>query len=185
MTLHTAFRMERSIFNDLVVKVQNVWDADMGPHAHIASKQTSCSSGSPVTMKTRVAVTLRWLAGGNYWDICGLFGIARGLTLVHTSHMNPSPNLMHHLSVGSFFSEKGPLWPTIYAIDDALSHEIHFDVSLEACQKAASEFSVYSRGRLNHCVCAVDGLIIRTRKPNVMELGKYTSNYNFKLTRMP
>ena len=77
MTLHTAFRMERSLFNDLVVYVQKVWDADMGPHAHIASKQASCSSGSPVTMKTRVAVTmktrvavtLRWLAGGNYWDI--------------------------------------------------------------------------------------------------------------------
>ena len=74
--------MERCLFNDLVALVQKVWDADMGSYATISSKQASCSSGSPVTMTTRVAVTLRWLAGGNYWDICGLFGIAAGCFLI-------------------------------------------------------------------------------------------------------
>jgi hypothetical protein len=53
------------------------------------------------------AVILRWLAGGSCHDICGLFG----------------------LGPGSFFSEKGPLWPTLYAIHEALSSEIVFDAS--------------------------------------------------------
>jgi hypothetical protein len=36
-----------------------------------------------------------------------------------------------------------------------------FDVSEEACRKAADSFAIFSRGRMNHCVCAVDGNLIR------------------------
>jgi hypothetical protein len=38
------------------------------------------------------------IASHSYWDLCGLYGIA----------------------AGSFYSEAGPLWPTLYAIHDAL-----------------------------------------------------------------
>ncbi len=90
---------------------------------------------SPISIRTtRLAVSLLWLAGGNYWDICGLYGVAPG----------------------SFYSERGPLWPTLYALNEALHKEIVFDVNVEACQKAADSLSVFSRGRMNHCACAVD-----------------------------
>jgi hypothetical protein len=82
------------------------------------------------------------IASHSYWDLCGLYGIA----------------------AGSFYSEAGPLWPTLYAIHDALRGEIFFDVSPEACNAAAAGFSPFSRGQMDQCVCAVDGLVIRTRQ---------------------
>ncbi len=71
---------------------------------------------------------------------------------------------MYGIAAGSFYSETGPLWPTLYAIHDALRREIFFDVSPEACSEAAAEFATFSRGEMNQCVCAVDGLVIRTRQ---------------------
>jgi hypothetical protein len=47
---------------------------------------------------TRLAVTLRWLAGGSYIDLCFAWGV----------------------SVASFYGENGVLWPTIEALDDHL-----------------------------------------------------------------
>ena len=78
----------------------------------------------------------------SYWDLCGLYGVASG----------------------TFYSETGPLWPTLYAIHDALSGEIFFDISENACNKAAAGFARFSRGQLDKCVCAVDGVVIRTRQ---------------------
>jgi hypothetical protein len=95
------------------------------------------------------AVSLRWLAGGSYHDICALFG----------------------LGPGGFFSEKGPLWPTLYAIHEALSSEIVFDISEKSCRKSADGFLLASRGQIDGCVCAVDGLVIKTRQPRAKELG--------------
>ena len=51
-----------------------------------------------ITPKTRLCITLRWLAGGSYLDICFAFGI----------------------SIGSFYKHDGVLWGTIAAIDDVL-----------------------------------------------------------------
>ena len=50
------------------------------------------ASGQPITVVTRLAVTLQWL------DICFAWGISRA----------------------SFYSERGVLWPTIDAIDSVL-----------------------------------------------------------------
>ena len=76
-------------------------------------------------------------AGGMYIDICGLFGLSQ------TSFYHP----VH-----------GPLWPTIHAIDIALADHVAFKTDVPSCNKAAAEFSQFSRGMLNHCVCAVDGI---------------------------
>ncbi len=142
------------------------------------------SSGSPVTPLIKLAATIRWLvsavlrmcsclryhlllfcfclfflsiyssvliflllnfnfinviltqAGGMYIDICGLFGLSQ------SSFFNP----LH-----------GPLWPTIHALDIALADHVVFNTDVSSCAKAAVEFSHFSRGMLNHCVCAVDG----------------------------
>lgn len=49
------------------------------------------SSGSPIPVRTRLAVTLRWLAGGSYLDLCFAWGIA----------------------VSMFYHMDGILWPTL------------------------------------------------------------------------
>jgi hypothetical protein len=133
-----AFRMSRGAFEDLLQLLCTVCNVHSDADGLGDTKQARNSSGTPVSLRTRLAVSLRWLAGGNYWDICGLYGVCPG----------------------SFYSERGPLWPTLYALDEALQNEIIFDVSEQACRKAADGFAVFSRGRLNHCVCAVDGKLL-------------------------
>ena len=94
------------------------------------------SSGSPVTPLIKLAATIRWLAGGMYIDICGVFGLCQ------TTFFHPL---------------RGPLWPTIYALDVALANMVLFPTDVDSCTKAAEEFSHFSRNMLQHCVCAVDG----------------------------
>ncbi len=77
-------------------------------------------------------------AGGIYIDICGVFGLSQ------TSFYHP----VH-----------GPLWPTIFAINLALADHVVFETDVDACKDTAADFAPFSRGMLNHCVCAVDGTI--------------------------
>ena len=61
--------------------------------------QARRSSGSHISVTTRLAATLRWLGGGSHWDICALFG----------------------LDFHNFFNVKhGPLWRTIEILDEML-----------------------------------------------------------------
>ena len=70
-----------------------------------------------------------------YIDICGLFGLSQ-MSFCHPVN--------------------GPLWPTIMALDLALSDQVVFKTDIDACKKASADFARFSRGMLNHCVCAVD-----------------------------
>jgi hypothetical protein len=95
---------------------------------------------------TRLAVTLRWLAGGSYLDICFAFGI----------------------STGTFFKNGGILWGTIAALNYVL--EIGFPLYDEAKLEEISEgFSKYSFSRMKGCVMAMDGWVCRTRLPSRSE----------------
>ncbi len=53
----------------------------------------------------------------------------------------------------------------------ALANEIVFDPSEEACRRSADGFWLASYGQIDGCICAVDGLVIRTRQPRAKELG--------------
>lgn len=104
--------------------------------------KAKASSGSVISTRTRLAVTLRWLAGGIYLDLCFAWGISKT----------------------SFFSERGVLWPTIAAIDDAFA--LGFPLSDKyALDQLAAGFEVHSGGVLKGCVMAIDGLAVRTRQP--------------------
>ncbi|CAM9862043.1 unnamed protein product, partial [Ectocarpus fasciculatus] len=81
------FRMDRTSFEDLEELVT--------PHLERDSSMAERSSGSPIPVRTRLAATLRWLAGGSYIDICFAWGLAHS----------------------TFYSDRGVLWPTIEAID--------------------------------------------------------------------
>jgi hypothetical protein len=115
--------------------------------------QGSRSSGSSITSTTKLAVTLRWLAGGAYQDIASLFGV----------------------SIMNFFHPRGPLWTTIDAIDKAI--KLGFSLKQENLRQTASEFSRYSHGRLKDCVMAIDGWVCKTRQPSVKEVGISTVHW--------
>jgi hypothetical protein len=112
------------------------------------------SAGSSVTPIIKLAATIRWLAGGMYIDICGVFGLSQ---------------------VAFFHPLCGPLWPTIYTLDIALANMVVFNAGLQSCQNAAAQLSYFSRNMLQNCVCAVDGIIDHT-SPYLLITG-YTS-YN-------
>jgi hypothetical protein len=123
-----AFRMSKKTFYVLLKLVHDDLKKD-----HLKAQN---SSGSPITPLVKLAATIRWLAGGMYIDICAAFGLCQ------TTFFHPL---------------RGPLWPTIYALDVALANMVIFPTDVESCNKAAKEFSYFSRNMLQHCVCAVDG----------------------------
>lgn len=133
------FRLSRQSFNTMLMKVSRrlrVRD----------EKQAKCSSGSSISNKTRLAVTLRWLAGGSHSDLCFAFGI----------------------SSTSFFKEDGVLWETIRALDAEYNLSFPLD-SISTLQCLGDEFGRYSNGAMQNAVGAIDGLVIRTRCPFLSE----------------
>jgi hypothetical protein len=135
------FRMSKRTFNVLEEKLLDLWGAD------VDEEQAARSSGSHITFRTRLACTLRWMAGGSYLDICFEFGVAPG----------------------SFFSDGGVLWGTMDLINE--SFEIGFPFDNDAkLRKIADDFAYYSKNKMNNCVLAIDGWVCRTRCPNLNEV---------------
>ena len=100
------------------------------------------SSGSEIPVRTRLAVTLRWLAGASYLDLCFAWGI----------------------SSSSFYSRRGVLWPTISAIDKAFS--MGFPINdIGRLEQLAEGFRAHSGGIMDGCVLAVDGFGVTVRCP--------------------
>jgi hypothetical protein len=130
------FRMDRASFEALLGMVSNFLP-------DVNQEMAKRSSGGAVSKRTKLYVTLRWLAGGIYLDLCFAWGI----------------------SEGEFYDYNfGIVWPTIRAIDDC------FDIGLPlndhaALRRMAEEFSSFSHGQMTGCVTAIDGWVARTRKP--------------------
>ena len=61
------FRVDREMFDFILSKVE--------PLLSVANIKACNSSGVPITSRTRLVVTLRWLAGGSYLDLCFAWGI--------------------------------------------------------------------------------------------------------------
>ena len=61
-TFKRMFRVDRYTFEEILEKISPFLDEKN-------DQKAINSSGSPVTNKTRLTVTLRWLAGGKWWDI--------------------------------------------------------------------------------------------------------------------
>jgi hypothetical protein len=137
------FRMNRASFATLLELI-----SPFLPDGN--ERMARISSGSAVTKETKLYTTLRFLAGGSFHDICFAWGVAKS----------------------TFFStdeDKGILWPTIEAIDEAFTIGLPVH-DIPALQKLADEFSVYSNGELGGCVTAIDGWVAQTRKPNSKEV---------------
>ena len=84
------FRIDRATFIEL--------EEQLDPTIKRNELKATQSSGSFIPTTTRLAVTLRWLAGGSYLDLCFAWGIAKS----------------------TFYCERGVIWPTIEALDGLL-----------------------------------------------------------------
>lgn len=112
------------------------------PHIMRDELKGANSCAQPIKPKTRLAATLRWLAGGSYHDICELYSVSRS----------------------SFYGQNGIIWPTIRALDEEL--DLSYPINdAEKLEEISALFERDSRGLLKGCVGAVDGLLIRTRCP--------------------
>ena len=89
---YVAFRMDRVAFDTLLQKVCTV----MGDTTTSNVAQAIRSSGSAVAIETRLAIALRWLAGGSYWDISGLFGVSAGVFFHLVCSLQPLHSLNKH-----------------------------------------------------------------------------------------
>ena len=115
------------------------------------------SSGHSVTLKTRLAVSLRWLAGGSYLDLCFAWG----------------------LGILTFYdTDNGVLWRTLQAIDEVfhMGFPVNDEDKLEELRQG---FSHHSAGILDGCVLALDGFGVSTRAPFETEVIR-PKDYQFR-----
>jgi hypothetical protein len=145
------FRMDRRGFENLLIKITPfVFE----PNCDMATR----SSGSSITIRTKLYCTLRWLAGGSYLDICFAWGVAES----------------------SFYSDedgRGIIWPIIRAIDIAFNIGMPIN-DPEKLKNMADGFAHYSNGELYGCASAIDGWVARTRKPYRTEVNDIMSYRN-------
>lgn len=137
------YRMSRLSFNHLLAKLYH--KLDISERGKVNARN---GSGSYVEPSIKLAVTLRWLAGGSHLDICFGYGI----------------------STSTFYnSQNGILWKTLEYISESM--HITFPVSnTEALNKIEQGFAAHSFGRLRGCVMAVDGWVVKTRQPYKSEV---------------
>jgi hypothetical protein len=136
------FRMSRKAFNLLEERLQE--NDDM---RHRGVRYAQNSSGSNISLRTRLACTLRWLAGGSYIDICFEFGIAPG----------------------TFYADGGVLWGTMEHLNEVFNIGFPFH-DKEKLKEMSRGFAKYSSNVLKGCVLAIDGWVCRTRQPLATEV---------------
>lgn len=96
------------------------------------------TSNIPVAPEQRLAITLRFLAGGQALDLVDMAPV--GLSTIYAI-----------------------VWKTIAVINECKELEYKFDISPEACKQRAEEFRRRSSApeAFANCVGAIDGLFIR------------------------
>jgi hypothetical protein len=72
---------------------------------------------------------------------------------------------LYGVNVENFDQADGVLWPTIEAIDRVLM--ISFSTEEDDLERRSGEFAQFSHHRLDGCIMAVDGIVIKTRCPDL------------------
>jgi hypothetical protein len=124
-----------------------------------ASRNIKNNEGTPISLKTKLLATLRYLAGGSKWDICLVFGIG----------------------FGSFFADNslGIIYPILDAIDQSFSIGLDLDND-EVLKKQSADFANIfppSAEIFNGVILAIDGWVMRTRQPYASEVDENVMSY--------
>ena len=145
------FRINRHSFDDLLAKITEILPEK-------DEKKAVVSSGSLITNRVKLAITLRWLAGASYLDLMWGFKVS-------------APSIYH---------EGGILWTILPAINQVVP--LAFSTDETELERIASEFAVPSDGVFHSIVGAIDGLIIKTRQPYKRECSNPVAYRNRKGT---
>ncbi len=109
-----------------------------------------------MVLQAGLTCTLRWLADGSHIDLCFAWGIG----------------------YSTFYSNRGVLWPTIEAIDEAFLIGLPID-DVEKLEKLSQGFYEQSNGIFDGLVMVIGGLAVRTRAPFENEVLK-RKDYRFR-----
>ena len=116
--------------------------------------------GSTISSTLMLLATLRFLAGGQCYDIC----------------------LSLNIGIGSFWGERGVIWPTMRALDEV--YEIGISLNDEnEMRKITEEFSAICKDGKEEfygCCMAIDGWVCETRMPLKKETPDVKSYRNRK-----
>ena len=137
--------MSKPAFGDLVEKIRPYMPNGTSPKARSDS----------VSVEVSLSVTLRYLAGGSYLDICDI----------------------HHITEPTFFRVKSR---TLVALDFALQDEIRFPSTEDERRDTASGFEVKTGGVMKGCLGALDGLAVKIKEPSLFDCPNPTSYRNRK-----
>ena len=134
------FRLDKASFASVLKNIYPLLEKDQ-------QKASLNGSGGVISPEIMLLATLRFLAGGMKWDIC----------------------LSLDIGFGSFWGERGVIWPTLHALDTLDEYEIGLPLSdKEEMRKIADEFAgtcANSSEQFWGCVMAIDGWVCATRKP--------------------
>jgi len=135
ITFKKMFRLDRLTFEDLLDRISS--------HVKLLNEvKVHNSSGRSISLKNKLAVTIRWLAGGSYLDLCFAWGVA----------------------FSTFYHPEGVLWPTLEAIDKAFPIGLPIDDPL-TLEELSKDFHDHSGGILDGCIMAFDGFGVQKRQP--------------------
>lgn len=124
------YRMSEGSFEELLRLVT--------PHLHVGS----CKPNRPITARSCLSMTLRYLAGGSAVCIRNQHGVAKP-TFYRCIHR------------------------TIYALDNVPALRIRFPQSQQELDEASCGFYAHSgAAKIRGCVGAVDGLLVRIQRPS-------------------
>ena len=117
-------------------------------------------AGGAIPLRVRLAMTLRFLAGASYLDLCMLYGVASG----------------------TFYKDNGPIWETMRALDGCDTIEFDWSGEKGHLEDIALGFDNcgLANGLLHGCVMAIDALVIRTRRPRRTETNAIMAYRNRK-----
>jgi DDE superfamily endonuclease len=136
-----AYRMREESFWNLLDLIEDKLGKVDGKR-----KQGKAPNGD-VPSSVRLAIALRYLAGGDPIDICAAYR-------VHSSVVYQS------------------IWMVVEAINKTKELQIQFPTKHEDQQVLANEFTHRSSIGLNNCAGCVDGILIWINKPTIPELQK-------------
>ena len=131
--------MSKEKFRELAAMIKD----DLPGATELSRKRQAAAGGNPITVEIQLSMTLRYLAGGSYLDICRL----------HYVPIGPFPTIIKR---------------TLAAIVLRLNEKklIHFPIDdPQKLRKIADGYAATSCGVIDRCVGSLDGIAVRIKKP--------------------
>ena len=94
----------------------------------------------PIDYQVRLAMALRYFAGGSYLDIL----------------------MSHGVGKTDFYKS---VWAVVHAVNNADELMLQFPKTIDECTATANEFAARSKAGFNNCVGCVDGVLLWIEKP--------------------